>query len=60
LISELSTAILAYIGNDEIEMRLLIDNVKEGTRDQRIELVREMLDKHILIRGEGLTVRRVQ
>ncbi len=60
LISELSTAILAYIGNDEIEMRLLIDNVKEGTRDQRIELVREMLDKHILVRGEGLTVRRVQ
>jgi ATP-dependent DNA helicase RecQ len=57
-IQQLGTAILAFLGESELEMRQLIDNVSEGTRDQRIDLIREMLDKGILVRGEGLLVRR--
>jgi ATP-dependent DNA helicase RecQ len=60
VITELSTALLAYIGNRQIEMRELIDNVTAGTRDERIAIVREMLDKGILVRGEGLSVRRTR
>ena len=59
-IRELSTAILAYIGDLEMEMRDLVENVPVGTREARLEIIREMLDKGILKRGEGMTVKRAQ
>lgn len=57
-IGDLATALLAFLGDAELEMRLLVDGVDEGTRAQRIDLIREMLDKGILIRGSGLNVKR--
>ena len=59
-IRNLSTAILAYMGDLEVETRQLIEHVPEGTREQRIEMVREMLDKGILRRTEGLKVVRTK
>jgi ATP-dependent DNA helicase RecQ len=59
-IQNLSTAILAYIGDVELEMRQLIENVTEGTREERIEMVRSMLDKGILVRTNGLFVARAR
>jgi ATP-dependent DNA helicase RecQ len=59
-VQELSTSILAFLGSGEMEMRELIDNVPDGSREERIALVREMLDKGILKRGSGLSVRRAE
>jgi ATP-dependent DNA helicase RecQ len=56
-IQSLATAILAYIGDLEVEMRLLVDDVQAGTRDERIAMVRELLDKGLLVRN-GLKVAR--
>jgi superfamily II DNA helicase RecQ len=57
-IKNLSTAILAFIGEADVDMKRLIDDLKEGSREERIDLVREMLDKGILQRRDGLKVRR--
>lgn len=59
-IRELSTAILAYIGDLEMEMRDLVENVPVGNRENRIETIREMMDKGILERVEGMRVKRAR
>ena len=57
-IRELSTAILAFLGDLELEMRDVVENVQTGTREDRIQMIREMLDKGILLRGDGMRLRR--
>jgi ATP-dependent DNA helicase RecQ len=59
-VRELGAAILAFLGDSEREMRDLIEQVQEGTREQRMAVVRQMLDMGILQRGKGLLVARAK
>lgn len=57
-ISELSTALLAHLGDLEMDMRELVKNVAAGDLEQRKQVLRVLLDKGVLVSLGGTKVRR--
>ncbi|MFN8395317.1 MAG: hypothetical protein U0176_11790 [Bacteroidia bacterium] len=53
-------ALLEMLGDRTLGMKELIDGVATGSREQRIAAVRELLDRGVLTRVDGLNVRRAK
>jgi ATP-dependent DNA helicase RecQ len=56
-ISDISTAMLAHLADLEMDMRDLLKNVAEGDLEQRKQVLRELLDKGVLL-ANGSKLRR--
>lgn len=53
-------AVLEVLGDQTMSVRELIDGVSQGSREQRVEAVRELMDRGVLKRVDGLNVRLVR
>ena len=57
-ITAISKEILSLVGPDEQDIAALVERLKEGTRPQRLEVIRMMLDAEQLVRTSTTCLRR--